>query len=59
MQNFWDSNREKTADGQNELARMENTSWCNSVRCENWKARKREYVEQIDKAMIKTSGEIS
>jgi len=36
IRNFSDSDGENTADGQNELARRGNTSWCNCEHCENW-----------------------
>ena len=56
-----DSDGENTADGQHELARKENTSWCNCERCENWKNQpEREYVccQETDEAMKKISGEM-
>ena len=61
MRDFSDSDGENTADGQNELARRGNTSWCNCEYCENWdNQQERECVccHEIDKAMTKISGEI-
>ena len=57
---FWCS-RPSLADGQNELARRGNTSWCNCEHCENWESQQeRECVccQEIDEAMTKISGEI-
>lgn len=61
MRNFSDSDGENTADGQNELARRGNTSWCNCEHCENWEnQQERECVccQEIEEAMTKISGEI-
>ena len=56
-----DSDGENTADGQNELARRGNTSWCNFEHCEYWEnQQERECVcfREIEEAMTKISGEI-
>lgn len=61
MRDFSDSDGESTADGQNELARRGNTSWCKCEHCENWEnQQERECVccQEIDKAMTTISGEI-
>ena len=58
---FSDSDGENTADGENELARRGNTSWCNCQHCENWEnQQERECVccQEIDEAMTKISSEM-
>lgn len=47
MGHFSDSNGENPADGQNELARRGNTSWCNCEHCKNWKNQQERENEMI------------
>ena len=61
MRDFSDSDGENTADGENELARRGNTSWCNCQHCENWDNQQERVCvccQEIDEAMTKISGEM-